>query len=1385
MGKKKQKEQEKVTKSYKFTKSDVGDNPNSDDTTTRILLKTNMEKSMVSLILDWKKNKKLMKDVSQRMTNKRLTDMYMSLAKAGFKHNQIESAMKNTLIYGGDLVDALDWLCLNIANEDLPTDFSEALKREETKRRPGFQAEQIDKSQITTSFQVIEKPADRKKLEEKVDLSVKTKNVKDEDDMKSWILRYAEEDSDSDSESKEEDIDPNLQYKQLSANLDLVIDAASQAKKCGNKENHREFSKKIRQMMLDMDRLANHPNFDRKLAGISLMVPVAQPPSKQEKPKTKVQQQNDVPEAPTFASAAAAGTNKQKPEAKSPAGMKCTADVTVATISVNKPKLKSDDEEIGLDMLTNSIDTSSKSAKKKKGPVLAVRNFEYTRQQWTGKSPKQFINDWVRKNLPKSELPRFERIHISGNFKCKSSVVKKDGTLLAVTPDVLCYSVREAEHVGSTLLLYHLCRGQPIYQLLPPPYRDLWLEWLDTEKQNKTEAQKINNKPRDQLVIKLLKELKLAPTQPKSRSNINSTADNKNDDDVCDDWFTADIDASDEPSVITSKKIVTKSKPEELKNLLFKKLETSQYKKLLPQRESLPVFKYKNDILAQIDRSKVVVIAGETGSGKSTQIPQFLLEDRLMSGEECNIICTQPRRISAVSLANRVSQELGDEPPGSINSLCGYRIRFESRTTHTTCLTYCTTGVILRQLHSDPELKTVTHIIVDEVHERTVQSDFLLIILKMLLDSRNDLKVILMSATIDCDRISDYFHHSPIIKIPGRLFPVEISYLEDLIETTKYVLEEDSPYCIPASQLCEEQRTTVAITGAGGTKQKTNLCWSKEDIVDMSGLDKESYSKHTRMTVTRMKPYKVNMDLILHLLNYIATNGAEVQGAVLIFLPGLADIQELYELLQTDRTFSKSGKYQILALHSVLSSEDQSAAFKIPPPGVRKIVLATNIAETGVTIPDVVYVIDTGKVKENRYIESSRMNALEEVFISKASAKQRSGRAGRVRNGYCYRLYTKESYRKFRDFTVPELLRVALEELCLHIMKCELGKPEEFLQQALSPPQLPAIARAMNILEDIGACEDDVLTPLGHHLAALPVHVSIGKMLIFGALFGCLEPAAVIAAAVSGKSPFVVPLEKRSEANMAKQNLATANSDHLTIYNAYSRWKAARKAGHDAEMTFCMQNYLKRKTLLEIENVKTDLIKLVKSIGFLSTKDEKQLIGTSSWNTSTDISPGIHLNPKVCALIKAVILAGLYPNVAKVCSEKDPDGTSRICGAEMPQGHAYIHPSSVNRTLQAQGYMVYQEKTKQSQVYLRDCTLVSPFALLLFGHNIVVQHVQQTVTVDKWIIFKSRARTAVIFKEFRNLLNELLQEKLDNPQIDFHNDKSVLAVIDLLQADIC
>jgi len=368
-----------------------------------------------------------------------------------------------------------------------------------------------------------------------------------------------------------------------------------------------------------------------------------------------------------------------------------------------------------------------------------------------------------------------------------------------------------------------------------------------------------------------------------------------------------------------------------------------------------------------------------------------------------------------------------------------------------------------------------------------------------------------MSATADSSKFSSYFKHCPVVNIPGRVFPVKVYNIEDIVEATGYTIEEDSPYALRYDQVVQEESTQVEITHKGGEGHKMDLYWTKQDAstVDRSGLDADKYKLKTRSTVTRMYPDRVNMEIIVELLKFLDSDPemSRVEGAVLIFLPGLAHIQELYELLTSDRQFADANVYQIVALHSVLSSQDQGRAFNIPPRGVRKIVIATNIAETGITIPDVVFVIDSGKEKENRYMETSQMSALQEVFISKASAKQRQGRAGRVREGYCFRLYTKAKYDSLKAYSLPEILRVPLEELCLHILKCELGNPAEFLSQAIDPPNQQSVSRALNILREVGACDlvNMILTPLGHHLAALPVNVRIGKMLVYGAILGCLD----------------------------------------------------------------------------------------------------------------------------------------------------------------------------------------------------------------------------------------------------------------------------------------
>ncbi|XP_054254347.1 ATP-dependent RNA helicase DHX29-like [Indicator indicator] len=317
------------------------------------------------------------------------------------------------------------------------------------------------------------------------------------------------------------------------------------------------------------------------------------------------------------------------------------------------------------------------------------------------------------------------------------------------------------------------------------------------------------------------------------------------------------------------------------------------------------------------------------------------------------------------------------------------------------------------------------------------------------------------------------------------------------------------------------------------------------------------------------------------------------------------------------------------------------------------------------------------------------MSSLEETFVSKASALQRQGRAGRVRDGFCFRMYTRERFESFMEYSVPEILRVPLEELCLHIMKCSLGSPEDFLSRALDPPQQQVIGNAMNLLRKIGACllNEPKLTPLGQHLAALPVNVKIGKMLIFGAIFGCLDPVATLAAVMTEKSPFTTPIGRKDEADLAKSSLAMAVSDHITIYNAYLGWKRARQeGGYRTEMTYCRRNFLNRTSLLTLEDVKQELIRVVRAAGFTAPTMQFGLDGNG-----TTQSLSLH----EIALLKAVLTAGLYDNVGKIIYMESVDITEKLaCMVETAQGKAQVHPSSVNRDLQTHGWLLYQEKVE-------------------------------------------------------------------------------------------
>ncbi|XP_048359940.1 ATP-dependent RNA helicase DHX29 [Sphaerodactylus townsendi] len=1294
-------------KTYSFgSAADSGASANADKSILKVMINNNLEKRIIGVINEHKKQTGDKGMISRRLTTKKLQDVYMALQGFSFKTEDIEEAMKNTILYGGDLHSALDWLCLNLSDDALPEGFSQQFGEEQQKTRAKFYspAPPCETPQV---------PNNKKKegdCEQKANTGIK-KDIS----MKEWILQYAEQQSDEEKNESvknsedEEQFDPNERYLHLAGKLSEAKEQASSSKQEKNKQGQKVAQEKIRRIQQEMSALEEHPVFN---------------------PAIKISNQ---------------------PSEKKKVSIPLEADGALNLKTLEKPLAAPEEQKV----------------KKKEPPD--VRNFDYTARSWTGKSPKQFLIDWCRKHYSKCPNPSFEKVQVGRYWKCRARVIKSAEDTMAVCPTILTEDSMQAQHLAATLALYHLTKGQSVHQLLPPTYREVWLEWSDAEKKKTEENKMETNKPRDQFIAKLLNKLKQQQPQQQleSKPKVPEDAEDSWENLLSEEEFSGhslEIPASDdlEPA-----------------RALFKKLQsTPRYQRLLKEREQLPVFKHRHSIVETLKKHRVVVVAGETGSGKSTQVPHFLLED-LLSGErnssKCNIVCTQPRRISAVSLATRVCEELGCESgPGGRNSLCGYQIRMESRTGEATRLLYCTTGVLLRKLQEDVLLSNVSHVIVDEVHERTVQSDFLLVILREILHKRSDLHLVLMSATVDSEKFSSYFTHCPILRISGRSYPVEIFHVEDVIEEIGFVLEKDSEYC--QKFLEEEEEVTINVTNKGGgiTKYRENVPVQVASGIDL-GPYYQKYSSRTQQAIFYMNPYKINFDLILELLAFLdrSPQFKNMEGAVLIFLPGLAHIQQLYDLISTDRRFNLRERHQLIALHSVLSTQDQAAAFTLPPPGIRKIVLATNIAETGITIPDVVFVIDTGRTKENRYRESSQMSSLEETFVSKASALQRQGRAGRVRDGFCFRMYTRDRFESFLEYSVPEILRVPLEELCLHIMKCNLGSPEDFLSKALDPPQPQVVGNAMNLLRKIGACElsEPKLTPLGQHLAALPVNVKIGKMLIFGAIFGCLDPAAILAAVMTEKSPFTTPIGRKDEADLAKSSLALASSDHLTIYKAYLGWKKARlEGGYRAEMTYCRRNFLNRTSLLTLEDMKQELVKVVRLAGFAAPSCHHGDV------------PSLSLQET--ALLKAVLTAGLYDNVGKIMCTKSVDITEKLaCMVETAQGRAQVHPSSVNRDLQTYGWLLYQEKVRYAKVYLKESTLISPFPILLFGGDIEVLHRERLLSVDGWIHFQAPVKIAVIFKQLRALIESVLRQKLENPKMTLEDDKILNIIKELIKTE--
>ncbi|XP_062105694.1 DExH-box ATP-dependent RNA helicase DExH6-like isoform X2 [Humulus lupulus] len=814
---------------------------------------------------------------------------------------------------------------------------------------------------------------------------------------------------------------------------------------------------------------------------------------------------------------------------------------------------------------------------------------------------------------------------------------------------------------------------------------------------------------------------------------------------------------------------------------------------LTKERFKLPIASFKDMITTTIESHQVVLVSGETGCGKTTQVPQFLLDYMWGKGEACKIVCTQPRRISAMSVAERISSERGQ----NIGEDIGYKIRLESKGGRHSSIVFCTNGILSRILVSNgvntqatmgrknQEISEITHIIVDEIHERDRYSDFMLAIMRDVLPSYPHLRLILMSATLDADRFSQYFGGCPIIRVPGFTYPVKTYYLEDvlsilqaegnnhldnsilcatrieseLIEEDKLVLDD----AINLAWLNDEFDPLLELVSSEGTQKVYNYQHSvngltalmvfagkgrvgdvcmllsfgadchlrgkdgttalelaeKEDQRETAAILKQhmqnslSSSLEEKQLVdnyfAQINSEHTDVVLIGKLLMKICTDSED--GAILVFLPGWDDINKTRDILLMNPLFKDTSKFNILSLHSMIPSHEQKKVFKRSPPGCRKIVLSTNIAETAITIDDVVYVIDSGRMKEKSYDPYNNVSTLQSSWVSKASARQREGRAGRCQPGICYHLYSKIRAASLPDFQVPEIRRMPIEELCLQVKLLDSDcKIDDFLQKTLDPPVFETIRNAIIILQDIGALSpEEKLTELGAKLGSLPVHPVTCKMLFFAVLMNCLDPALTLACAADYKDPFTLPMlpHEKKKANDAKSKFASmygGHSDQLAVVAAFECWKTAKDRHQEAQ--FCAQNFVSSSTMSMLAGMRKQL--------------QNELIrnGLIPENISS-----CSLNARNPGILHAVLVAGLYPMVGRLLPPYQSN--NRLFVNTASNDKVRLHPQSVNSTLSFKEtdspLVMYDEITRgDGGMFIRNCTVVGPLPLLFLSTEIAV-----------------------------------------------------------------
>ncbi|KAI0778818.1 P-loop containing nucleoside triphosphate hydrolase protein [Trametes elegans] len=610
------------------------------------------------------------------------------------------------------------------------------------------------------------------------------------------------------------------------------------------------------------------------------------------------------------------------------------------------------------------------------------------------------------------------------------------------------------------------------------------------------------------------------------------------------------------------------------------------------QRKSLPIYKLRDPLLQAIREHQVLIVVGDTGSGKTTQMTQYLAEEGF--ADKGKIGCTQPRRVAAMSVAKRVAEEVGCR----LGQEVGYTIRFEDCTSPETRIKYMTDGMLQRECLIDPDVSQYSVIMLDEAHERTIATDVLFGLLKKAIKRRPDLKLIVTSATLDAEKFSKYFFGCPIFTIPGRTYPVEILYTKE----------------------------------------------PETDYLDAS-------------LITVMQ---------IHL--------SEPPGDVLLFLTGQEEIDTACEILyeRMKALGPKVPELIILPIYSALPSEVQSRVFEPTPPGARKVVVATNVAETSLTIPGIYYVIDPGFSKQNAYDPRLGMDSLVVMPISQAQARQRAGRAGRTGPGKCYRLYTEAAFRnEMLPNSIPDIQRTNLAHTILMLKAMGINDLLSF--DFMDPPPAQTMITALESLYALSALDDEgLLTRLGRKMADFPMEPPLAKMLIASVELGCSEEILSIVAMLSVQSVFYRPKEKQGQADSKKAKFHQPEGDHLTLLTVYNGWKASNFSN-----PWCYENFIQARSMRRAQDVR------------------KQLLGIMDRYKHDIISAGKDYNR-----VRRAICSGYFRNAAK----KDPQEGYKTLVEGTP---VYIHPSSAlfNRNPE---WCIYHELILTTREYCHNVTAIEP-----------------------------------------------------------------------------